>query len=76
MDLQESKKIIQTGMVWAGWSDTQKEAMRLALEAIEKQAPKDVTDKHDNGGFCPICQMHNLNTYQYCNNCGQNLKWK
>lgn len=75
MDLQKSKHIIQMGIIWASWNDEQKEAMRIALESIEKQIPKKVTEMHEEGGFCPKCHMHNLNVFQYCNKCGQRFEW-
>lgn len=37
MDLKEAKEIIQTGLVWAKWTDDQKDAMRLAIKCINTQ---------------------------------------
>ena len=49
--------------------------LELANTAMEKQLPKKVTERHGDGGFCPVCHMHNLNVFQYCNRCGQRLSW-
>jgi DNA-binding FadR family transcriptional regulator len=36
MELKEAKEIIRAGLAWANWTDEQKEAMRIALESIDK----------------------------------------
>lgn len=36
MIAKEAKEIIRAGFAWANWTDEQKEAFKLAYEAIEK----------------------------------------
>jgi hypothetical protein len=36
MDLKEAKEIIRAGFAWANWTDEQKQAIKLAYEAIDK----------------------------------------
>jgi hypothetical protein len=43
---------------------------------LEKQEPRKVTELHGDGGFCPICHMHALDTFLYCSKCGQKLAWE
>ncbi|MEC0341990.1 MULTISPECIES: hypothetical protein [Bacillus] len=37
MNLKEAKEIIQAGFAWANWTEEQKEAMKLAIDCIDKQ---------------------------------------
>lgn len=63
------------------------EAFDMAIEALEKQIPKDVIfvhplQKDDDGDYmCPSCETGTVyNAYGkkslYCPYCGQALKWK
>ena len=62
------------------------ESMRIALEALEKQISKEVTNKFtdlDEEGFevifggCPNCKMEvNFDDNEYCPYCGQRLEWE
>lgn len=55
-----------------------KTAMDMALEALEKQIPKEATDNGHGVKFCPICHgsvwQIKLES-KYCFRCGQALKW-
>lgn len=64
-----------------GCSNCGDEAVRLALESLQKQISKKVV-KDEYCGFvtyeCPVCH-HTINLtdeHQYCNKCGQKLKIK
>lgn len=35
MGIKEAKEIIRAGFAWAGWTDEQKEAFKLAYESID-----------------------------------------
>jgi hypothetical protein len=59
-------------MAWANWTDQQKEAMLLAMEALKKQIPQDVSIT--DGQLCPNCG--HPATQRYCSVCGQKLSWK
>lgn len=41
----------------------------------DREEPKKVTELHGDGGYFPVCHMHNIDVFQYCNRCGQKLKW-
>ena len=51
-------------------------AMKMAIEALEKQIPK--KPDLDGGVYCPCC-LHefkeNYDETRYCPNCGQALDW-
>ena len=57
------------------------EALKMAIEALEKQIPKKTTDRQyvPNGtliyGHCPNCDCFTKNFFNYCRNCGQALDW-
>lgn len=61
-------------------------ANKLAIEALEKQIAKEVTNKFtdlDEEGFevifggCPNCKMEvNFDDNEYCPYCGQRLDWE
>lgn len=36
MDANEAKEIIKVGFAWANWTDEQKQAFKLAYEALDK----------------------------------------
>ena len=60
------------------------EAMRMAIQALEKQIPMKVLHSYDdsvdeNWCSCPICcsglGWEHGKHYKYCMNCGQKLDW-
>lgn len=83
MTHEESKKYIL-----ANWFDGDEDvkavvngneevmAMKIAVEALEKQIPKN--PDLDGGVYCPCC-LHefkaNYDTTSYCPNCGQAIDW-
>lgn len=66
-------EIIQAGMAWANWTDEQKEAMLIAMEAVNKQIPQKIVKAKDKSQQCPKCGS--LVNGQYCKNCGQRLNY-
>lgn len=49
-----------------------------AIQALEKQIPKDIIEKADSYSYCPECDaVLSANFYKakYCHNCGQALNW-
>lgn len=53
------------------------EAMRMSIQALEKQIPKkpDFTEDKEFA-LCPCCNGNGLaNKQEYCDNCGQKLDW-
>lgn len=36
MEIKEAQEIIRAGLAWANWTDEQKEAMRMAIESMDK----------------------------------------
>ena len=55
------------------------EALKKALEILEKQVPRKVIRSIYNVRFCPICQgsvWQNRYESKYCFRCGQALKWE
>lgn len=53
------------------------EAMRIAIQALEKQVSKkpDFTEDKEFA-LCPCCNGKGLlNKQKYCDNCGQKLDW-
>ena len=54
-----------------------REAMNMAIKALEKQIPKKIV-KHDK---CPVCNNGQSTTWyyvgaSYCEYCGQKLSWE
>lgn len=51
-------------------------AMKMAIEALEKQIPKN--PDLDGGVYCPCCLYEfkaNYDTTSYCPNCGRSIDW-
>lgn len=74
MDQQESIKIIQAGMAWASWTNQQKEAMLMAMEALKKQVPQKVVKTDTKSQACPVCGS--LVNNNYCPSCGQRITYR
>ena len=55
------------------------EAIQIAIQALEKQIPKNAKER-DCIGFntlvCPVCKMALYLYEPYCDNCGQKLDWE
>lgn len=62
-----------------GTMGEQKEALRMAIEALEKQIPKKVRRKHHpkygRATFCPNCSRMDVECWFYCPDCGQAIDW-
>lgn len=64
-------------------SNTNKFAMAqdMAIKALEKQIPKEPLDFGDESYLCPYCKRNNfykgeyLDKQNYCDYCGQAIKW-
>ena len=50
------------------------EALKMAIEALEKQNAKKVNVDHNNIPICPSCKEKQSGS-RYCGKCGQKLKW-
>mgnify|MGYP001352512549 CR=1 FL=1 len=48
---------------------------QMAVEALEKQIPKEPIYKENGNIECPSCNCEALRYHNYCWNCGQALKW-
>lgn len=61
-------------------SDSLIMALKLAIEALEKQAPKNAMGKGSTKevGYCPNCKSHLMYEPKtnYCRWCGQRLSWE
>lgn len=60
----------------------QKEALAMAIKALEKQIPKKplyAVVSRDDAVHCPICEcfvcFRGAKEYNYCPKCGQKLDW-
>lgn len=55
----------------------QKEALSVAIQALEKQIPKKPIFTDDKQfALCPCCDMKGLaDKQEYCDNCGQAIDW-
>ena len=62
-----------------GTMGEQKEALRMAIEALEKQIPKKVRIEHHpiygRATFCPNCNRMDVECWSYCPDCGQAIDW-
>lgn len=50
------------------------DAIYTAIEALEKQEPKKLTNNSWTHYHCPVC-MKSVNS-KYCGNCGQAILWE
>ena len=54
------------------------EAMRMAIQALEKQIPKKPKERDCIGFYtlaCPVCKCALYLYEPYCDNCGKKLDW-
>ncbi|WP_291564087.1 MULTISPECIES: hypothetical protein [unclassified Clostridium] len=73
MDNKRVIEIIKAGLAWANWTDEQKEAFIIAMEAVNKQIPQEVTKNRAVSLQCPKCGS--IVNGRYCKNCGQRLSY-
>ena len=66
-----------------GFSEPTKEALEMAIKALEKQIPKKPlfgTVHNDTAYYCGSCKnfigFYDTRIYEYCHNCGQKLDWR
>lgn len=58
------------------------ETLKIAMSAMEKHLPKNVTVKDNEYYFCPVCKKQQKNSHKnrskgcYCERCGQYLVWE
>ncbi|QNB45460.1 hypothetical protein BR63_03470 [Thermanaerosceptrum fracticalcis] len=78
MVMKEKEAIASLKNIIEYWTyrPTEVEAAKAAIKALEKQIPQKVLELHGDGGFCPVCHMHNLDVFKYCTRCGQKLEWE
>ena len=61
--------------------DNDVKALKMAIEALEKQIPKEPLNREDRSeisyGYCPCCSniIDDWNDLRYCGECGQAIKW-
>lgn len=78
MKAEEAIMLIQAipEKIWDQMDTAEKEAMEMAIEALEKQIPKKPV-KWSNGTLhCPNCEKDNsCLCFKVCVECGQALDW-
>lgn len=55
------------------------EALKMAIEALEKQIPKKTDYDKDGTPRCAICmwdEFYNKEAMRYCPSCGQAIEWE
>lgn len=59
-------------------ADERCEALRMAIQALEKQIPKKPKkNTNSNIYFCPVCERKVAHNHAlYCSGCGQKLDWR
>ena len=82
MTNEEAISTIKIAMaeVWWYYSMKYAEAIDMAIDALEKQIPKEVVIKKIDEGiemfYCPRCHVRFIRTgMKYCGECGQALDW-
>ena len=60
--------------------ETINEACEVAVAALKKQVPQPAKDEsgdryHWASGYCPVCGCGITARWDYCQNCGQKVKW-
>lgn len=82
MNSEEAKDLLDNliGMVEDNQNNDYDEALKLGIEALEKQIPKEPTNR-----LCPTCGSITHTdcgdsfldySLEFCPNCGQALKWE
>ena len=84
MKAEEAIMIIQAipEKIWNQMDKSEEEAIKIAVEALEKQIPMNVVNFEnacDTYGDCPRCgESHWFegdDAFKYCPECGQALDW-
>ena len=86
MTYEEAIEILQEERDYAQFSKYVKDAIKIAISALEKQIPKKVIFGHDEQDAicCPNCETeiammdeyrYESVFYKHCPNCGQKLDW-
>lgn len=76
MTVKEAIKTIRVAIAEVEWEYPMEYAIAFetAIEALEKQIPKELKD--DGWLYCPICGRDVLmDRFDYCPDCGQALDW-
>lgn len=74
MENQKVIDIIQAGLVWANWTDEQREAFIIAGESVKKQiSQRYIKINGVSSQACPVCKK-NVNG-KYCSGCGQRISY-
>jgi hypothetical protein len=73
MENQKVIEIIQAGLVWANWTNEQKEAFIIAGNAVKKQIPIKAKKSIESQIECPMC--FSLVDSNYCKHCGQRISF-
>ena len=82
-ELKEDRALYESGIIEAGDGTSEGQlmlALDMAVEALEKQMPKEVVIKKIDEGiemfYCPRCHVRFIRTgMNCCGNCGQALDW-
>ena len=53
------------------------QSVSLAIEALEKQVPKEIKIYDYGKAHCPVCKtdIHGIGKIKYCFHCGQKMDW-
>lgn len=54
-------------------------ATKIIKDALEyriaKPPIKKITGRYEYSNYCPTCNRMDVEGFQYCPNCGQNIEW-
>ena len=70
---EEALKILNSRCLATTEKDRQADA--LAIEALEKQIPKEPKMPLDAYWVCPICGRNVKHPFEHCTSCGQTINW-
>ena len=78
----ENLKILKISEDDSGVGKLKIQTYNIAIEALEKQIPKEPSNREDNSeisyGYCPCCSdiIDNWRDIRYCGECGQAIDWE
>ena len=82
MTEQEAIKSMENLNLVLSITDSERESVKMAIKAIEKQIPKKankiIYSKHMDArmGICPVCKSNEVYEWNvYCSKCGNKLDW-
>lgn len=86
MTYEEAIEILQEERDYAQFSKYVKDAIKIAISALEKQIPKRVIRPYKGNYKCPTCEnyiyitdddlyVYGIEPPKYCDECGQALDW-